>query len=177
MTEWFVSSAVLAAVLIALRFALRGRISPRLQYGLWALLLLRLLVPVSVGQSAVSVENFVPAAEHRVLYLAQRSAQPSSQAESKEQAAEPSAPAEQAAPESDGSASVTVDLKKIFVQSGSAVRQRYSAGFWAATLYSAAACGEARSSFLRQSTAARLFSSPLLPVRHACLDCFSPRSI
>ena len=71
------------------------------------------LVPVSVGQSAVSVENFVPAAEHRVLYLAQRSAQPSSQAESKEQAAEPSAPAEQAAPESDGSASVTVDLKKI----------------------------------------------------------------
>ena len=37
--------------------------------------------------------------------------------------------------------------------------------------------GEARSSFLRQSTAARLFSSPLLPVRHACLDCFSPRSI
>ena len=113
MTEWFVSSAVLAAVLIALRFALRGRISPRLQYGLWALLLLRLLVPVSVGQSAVSVENFVPAAEHRVLYLAQRSAQPSSQAESKEQAAEPSAPAEQAAPESDGSASVTVDLKKI----------------------------------------------------------------
>ena len=113
MTEWFVSSAVRAAVLIALRFALRGRISPRLQYGLWALLLLRLLVPVSVGQSAVSVENFVPAAEHRVLYLAQRSAQPSSQAESKEQAAEPSAPAEQAAPESDGSASVTVDLKKI----------------------------------------------------------------
>lgn len=96
MTEWFVSSAVLAAVLIALRFALRGSISPRLQYGLWALLLIRLLVPFSVGQSAVSVENLVPAAEHRVLYLAQRSAQPPSQAESKEQAAEPSAPAEQA---------------------------------------------------------------------------------
>ena len=75
MTEWFVSSAVLAAVLIALRFALRGSISPRLQYGLWALLLIRLLVPFSVGQSAVSVENLVPAAEHRVLYLAQRSAQ------------------------------------------------------------------------------------------------------
>ena len=113
MTEWFVSSAVLAAALIALRYALRGKLSPKLQYGLWALLLIRLLVPFSVGQSAVSVENLVPAAEHRVLYLAQRSAQPSSQAESKEQAAEPSAPAEQAAPESDGSASVTVDLKKI----------------------------------------------------------------
>ena len=68
MTEWFVSSVVLAAALIALRYALRGKISPKLQYGLWALLLIRLLVPVSVGQSDVSVENLVPAAEHRVLY-------------------------------------------------------------------------------------------------------------
>ena len=58
MTEWFVSSAVLAAALIALRYALRGKISPKLQYGLWALLLIRLLVPVSVGQSAVSVVFF-----------------------------------------------------------------------------------------------------------------------
>ena len=34
-TEWFVSSAVLAAVLIVLRYALRGKLSPKLQYGLW----------------------------------------------------------------------------------------------------------------------------------------------
>ena len=113
MTEWFVSSAVLAAVLIALRFALRGRISPRLQYGLWALLLLRLLVPVSVGQSAVSVENFVPAAEHRVLYLAQRTVQPSLQAEPAEQAAVPSVPAETKEPETADSAAGTIDLKNV----------------------------------------------------------------
>ncbi len=113
MTEWFVSSAVLAAVLIALRYALRGKLSPKLQYGLWALLLLRLLVPVSVGQSAVSVENLVPAAEHRVLYLAQRTAQPTAQAEAAEPAAEPAAPAAQQAEKSTDAAPVTVDLKKL----------------------------------------------------------------
>lgn len=111
MTEWFVSSAVLAAALIALRYALRGKLSPKLQYGLWALLLIRLLVPFSVGQSAVSVENLVPAAEHRVLYLAQRTVQPSLQAEPAEQAAVPSVPAETKEPETADSAAGTIDLK------------------------------------------------------------------
>lgn len=110
-TEWFVSSAVLAAALIALRYALRGKLSPKLQYGLWALLLIRLLVPFSVGQSAVSVENLVPAAEHRVLYLAQRTVQPSLQAEPAEQAAVPSVPAETKEPETADSAAGTIDLK------------------------------------------------------------------
>ena len=113
MTEWFVSSAVLAAALIALRYALRGKISPKLQYGLWALLLIRLLVPVSVGQSAVSVENLVPAAEHRVLYLAQRTAQPALQAEAAEQAAAQSVPEKSEEPEAAGTAAGTVDLKKV----------------------------------------------------------------
>ena len=113
MTEWFVSSAVLAAALIALRYALRGKISPKLQYGLWALLLIRLLVPVSVGQSAVSVENLVPAAEHRVLYLAQRTAQPALQAEAAEQAAAPSVSEKSEEPEAAGTAAGTVDLKKV----------------------------------------------------------------
>lgn len=111
MTEWFVSSAVLAAVLIALRYALQGKLSPKLQYGLWALLLIRLLVPVSVGQSAVSVENFVPAAEHRVLYLAQRTAQPASQAEAAEPAAEPAVLTEQQSEQSPDAAPVTANLK------------------------------------------------------------------
>ena len=114
MTEWFVSSAVLAAALIALRYALRGRLSPKLQYGLWALLLIRLLVPVSVGQSAVSVENLVPAAEHRVLYLAQRTAQPASQPEAAEQAAEPAAAEAVKEPEAAGTAAVAVDWKMLF---------------------------------------------------------------
>ena len=113
-TEWFVSSAVLAAALIALRYALRGKLSPKLQYGLWALLLLRLLVPVSVGQSTVSVENLVPAAEHRVLYLAQRTAQPSSaRAGAAEQPAVPAAPEEAKEPEAAAAAPATVNLKNV----------------------------------------------------------------
>ena len=60
MTEWFVSSAVLAAVLIGLHYLLRGRISPRLQYALWLLALLRLLIPVSIGKTALSVGNLLP---------------------------------------------------------------------------------------------------------------------
>ncbi len=112
-TEWFLSSVALAAALIALRYALRGRLSPKLQYGLWALLLIRLLVPISIGQSAMSVENFVPAAEHRVLYLAQRTAQPALQAGHTEQAAVPSAAKESAEPETTGRVPAPVDLKKV----------------------------------------------------------------
>ena len=76
MIEWFVSSAILAVILITLRYVLRGKLSPKLQYGLWVLLLFRLLVPVSIGQSVMSVENIVPASERFVLYTAQRTAQP-----------------------------------------------------------------------------------------------------
>jgi len=57
MFEWIVSSSVLIVVVILLRFILRGKISLRLQYALWALVLVRLLVPVSLGTSAMSVEN------------------------------------------------------------------------------------------------------------------------
>lgn len=57
MLEWIFSSSVLITVVILLRFVLRGRISLRLQYALWALVLLRLLVPVSFGGTAISVEN------------------------------------------------------------------------------------------------------------------------
>ena len=55
--EWIVSSTVLATVVIGLRYALRGKISLRLQYGLWLLVLLRLLIPVSFGGAQFSVAN------------------------------------------------------------------------------------------------------------------------
>ena len=61
MIEWIVSSATLLAVLIALRQVLKGRISLRLQYALWGLALLRLLIPVSFGSTAFSVANALPA--------------------------------------------------------------------------------------------------------------------
>lgn len=58
--QWIISSSVLIAVVIALRFALRGKISLRMQYALWLLVLVRLLVPVSLGTSDLSVMNAVP---------------------------------------------------------------------------------------------------------------------
>lgn len=57
MTFWFVSSAVLLAALIGLRFLLRGRVSPALQYALWGLALLRLLIPGTVFPAPASLEN------------------------------------------------------------------------------------------------------------------------
>ena len=57
MVEWIVSSSVLIAVVILLRFVLKGKLSLRLQYALWAVVLARLLVPVSIGDTAMSVSN------------------------------------------------------------------------------------------------------------------------
>jgi len=60
MIEWIVSSSALMAVLIVLRHILKGKISLRLQYALWGLALLRLLVPVSFGSTSISVQNALP---------------------------------------------------------------------------------------------------------------------
>ena len=62
MTEWIVSSSVLIFIMILLRALLRGRISPRLQYALWLMVLLRLLVPVSPFVSSLSVTGLVETA-------------------------------------------------------------------------------------------------------------------
>ena len=59
MLEWAITSSVLIFVVLALRRLLMGKISLRLQYGLWALVLVRLLVPVSFGATAMSVLNLV----------------------------------------------------------------------------------------------------------------------
>ena len=60
MMEVLVSSTVLILALTALRFLLRGRISPRLQYALWLLVALRLLLPGTLIKSPVSVMNAIP---------------------------------------------------------------------------------------------------------------------
>lgn len=59
MLEWAVTSSVLVFVVLALRRCLMGKISLRLQYALWALVLVRLLVPVSFGATAMSILNLV----------------------------------------------------------------------------------------------------------------------
>ena len=60
MLEILISSTVLILALTALRFLLRGKLDPRLQYTLWLLAALRLLLPVSLVRSPVSVMNAVP---------------------------------------------------------------------------------------------------------------------
>ncbi len=57
MTEWILSSSILILVVICLRTVLKGKISLRLQYALWGLVLLRLLIPVSFGSTPFSVAN------------------------------------------------------------------------------------------------------------------------
>lgn len=51
MNEWIISSSILIAAVLLGRFLLRGRISLRLQYGLWLVVLLRLLLPVQLFTS------------------------------------------------------------------------------------------------------------------------------
>ena len=60
MLEWILSSAALCALVIGLRYLLRGKIGLWLQYALWGLVLLRLLLPVSFGSSRLSLMNALP---------------------------------------------------------------------------------------------------------------------
>ena len=55
MTEWIISSCILMLIVIGLRSLLKGRVSLGLQYALWLLVLVRLLVPVNFTESALSV--------------------------------------------------------------------------------------------------------------------------
>ncbi len=60
MLEWMISASVLIILVIISRKLLRGRISRRVQYSLWLLVAVRLLVPVSPLESAFSVANLLP---------------------------------------------------------------------------------------------------------------------
>ena len=92
MAEWFVSSAVLAALLIGAHYLLRGKISARLQYTLWLVLLVRLLLPLSVGKTALSVANLLPEAEPAAVMQTEPAAAPPAQAASTPEPAAPAAP-------------------------------------------------------------------------------------
>ena len=63
MLEWIISSSVLAATLIAVRYVFKGRIRPLIQYAFWVLLLIRLLAPFSLGGSFLSVNNLLHPSE------------------------------------------------------------------------------------------------------------------
>ena len=61
--EWILGSTALILAVLLVRAALGRRTGARLRYGLWLLVLLRLLLPVSFGHSAASPANLAsPAA-------------------------------------------------------------------------------------------------------------------
>ena len=57
MINWIISSSVLMIVVICLRTLFKGKIRLRFQYALWLLVAVRLLIPLSFGSSAISVQN------------------------------------------------------------------------------------------------------------------------
>ena len=65
MAEWILGASVLTAVVLLLRRVLRGRVSPRLQYALWAVVLVRLLVPFTFGSSRLSTASLAAALRAR----------------------------------------------------------------------------------------------------------------
>ncbi|MGN0334911.1 MAG: M56 family metallopeptidase, partial [Lachnospiraceae bacterium] len=58
MSNWILSSSVLILIMMLLRFILRGKISLRLQYALWLLVAVRLLVPINFGNTFLCLENY-----------------------------------------------------------------------------------------------------------------------
>ena len=58
MTNWIISSSVLIILLMLVRLVFREKMSQRLRYALWLLVLIRLLVPFSLGETEISIDNF-----------------------------------------------------------------------------------------------------------------------
>ena len=59
MLEWILSSTVLIGTVIALRWVFRNRLKMTVRYALWGLVLVRLLLPLSIGKAVISVGNWV----------------------------------------------------------------------------------------------------------------------
>ena len=57
------SSTVLILVIIGLRYTFGRKISLRIRYALWLLVALRLLIPVEIGSSPLSLQNFTVQAD------------------------------------------------------------------------------------------------------------------
>ena len=58
MTNWIISSSALIILLMLVRLVFREKMSQRLRYALWLLVLIRLLVPFSLGETEISIDNF-----------------------------------------------------------------------------------------------------------------------
>ncbi|MBQ6933451.1 MAG: M56 family metallopeptidase [Clostridia bacterium] len=62
MTNWIISSSVLIVLVMLVRLVFKEKMSQKLRYGLWLLVLIRLLVPFSLGESEISIDNFTESA-------------------------------------------------------------------------------------------------------------------
>ncbi|MBQ7094135.1 MAG: hypothetical protein IJN84_06450, partial [Clostridia bacterium] len=62
MTNWIISSSVLIVLVMLVRLVFKEKMSQQLRYGLWLLVLIRLLVPFSLGESQMSIDNFTESA-------------------------------------------------------------------------------------------------------------------
>lgn len=59
MGELWISTAVLTVIVLLLRRIFRGKVPYRYLYGLWLLVVLRLCVPVSIGNSPLSLSTLL----------------------------------------------------------------------------------------------------------------------
>lgn len=120
MLEWIASSCALILAVLLLRRLLRGRIGPGLQYALWLLVLVRLLLPVSFGAARVSVQNLVRDADERaasrvVTYVNQTAPDPvpSEPAPAQSATAQPQYTQSAAAPQSQPEAQLTETARPV----------------------------------------------------------------
>ena len=58
--EWIVSSSGLIVLVLLIRFLFKKKIPPCLRYALWLLVVFRLLFPLSVSGTALSILNLLP---------------------------------------------------------------------------------------------------------------------
>lgn len=58
--EWIVSSSALILIVLLVRFLFRKKIPPCLRYALWLVVVMRLLLPVSISETSVSILNLLP---------------------------------------------------------------------------------------------------------------------
>lgn len=61
MIEWLITSSILILAVFLLRWVTKGKISMRFRYALWLAVVLRLVLPVPVADSALSIMNLLPA--------------------------------------------------------------------------------------------------------------------
>ncbi len=64
MREVLLTSTVLILAIFGLRRLCRGKLNPRWQYALWLPIVLRLLLPITIGNSSLSMLNLLPEQEN-----------------------------------------------------------------------------------------------------------------